>query len=109
MNYSQQARIDKVFNEKIFLIDLNKGTFDYIIVPIGGGGLISGIITVFKKLSPSTKIIGVEPEGASSMKFALDRGECVALNEMDPFVDGAAVKKVGDLPYAICKDSLEKS
>ena len=86
----------------------NKETFDYIIVPIGGGGLISGIITVFKELSPSTKIIGVEPEGASSMKFAMDRGECVALNEMDPFVDGAAVKKVGDLPYAICKESLDK-
>ena len=86
----------------------HKGIFDYIIVPIGGGGLISGIITVFKAMSPSTKIIGVEPEGASSMKFSLDKGECVALSEMDPFVDGAAVKKVGHLPFAICKESLDK-
>ena len=82
--------------------------FDYIIVPIGGGGLISGLITVMKLESPNTKIIGVEPEGAPSMKSSIDRGELVTLKEIDKFVDGAAVKKVGDLTFKICKSNLEK-
>ena len=60
--------------------------FDYILVPIGGGGLISGIITVFKELSPNTKIIGVEPEGAPSMKNSIQHGKRISLKEMDGFV-----------------------
>ena len=82
--------------------------FDYIIVPIGGGGLISGLITVMKLVSPNTKIIGVEPEGAPSMKSSIDQGKLVTLKEIDKFVDGAAVKKVGDLTFKICKSNLEK-
>ena len=82
--------------------------FDYLIVPIGGGGLISGLITVMKKLSPNTKIIGVEPQGAPSMKRSIEKGKLVSLKEIDKFVDGAAVKKVGDLTFKICKTKLEK-
>lgn len=81
--------------------------FDYIFVPVGGGGLVSGILTVFKALSPKTKIIGVEPEGAQSMKLALELNKRIPLKEMDRFVDGAAVRRVGALPFEICKDFLD--
>lgn len=81
--------------------------FDYILVPIGGGGLISGIITVFKELSPKTKIIGVEPEGAPSMKNSIQYGKRISLNEMDGFVDGAAVRQVGKIPFKISKSCLD--
>ena len=81
--------------------------FDYIFVPVGGGGLVSGILTVFKALSPKTKIIGVEPEGAQSMKFALELNKRIPLKEMDRFVDGAAVRQVGALPFEICKEFLD--
>ena len=79
---------------------------DYVFVPVGGGGLSSGLSSVFKKLSPNTKIIGVEPEGAPSMKTSIDNNENTALSKIDPFVDGAAVKRVGDLNFAICTENL---
>ena len=82
--------------------------FDYLIVPIGGGGLISGLITVFNELSPKTKIIGVEPHGAPSMKRSIEKGKLISLKKIDKFVDGAAVKKVGDLTFKICETNLEK-
>ncbi|WP_294206200.1 threonine ammonia-lyase IlvA [uncultured Chryseobacterium sp.] len=82
---------------------------DYLFAPVGGGGLISGIVSVFSLLSPHTKIIGVEPKGAASMKAALEAGENVELPFIDKFVDGAAVQKVGDLPFEICKDYLSDS
>ena len=82
-------------------------SLDYIFVPIGGGGLASGIISVFKALSPNTKIIGVEPLGAASMEQAIKKGEVITLNEIDPFIDGAAVKRVGDLTYKICTEYLD--
>ena len=89
----------------IFL-ELDK-TIDYIFVPIGGGGLISGFISVFKQLSPKTKIIGVEPQGAPSMKKSLDNGEPVELDHIDTFVDGAAVKKSGVIAFELCKKYLD--
>jgi len=79
---------------------------DYLFAPVGGGGLISGIVSVFSLMSPHTKIIAVEPKGAASMKAALAAGESVELASIDKFVDGAAVQKVGDLPFEICKDYL---
>lgn len=79
---------------------------DYIFVPIGGGGMISGIITVFKQLSPETKIIGVEPAGAPSMKTSIEKGVNTALKQIDTFVDGAAIKRVGDQAFEICKAGL---
>jgi len=80
---------------------------DYVFVTIGGGGLVSGVGTYVKAISPSTKVIGVEPEGAPSMSQSIERREVVALDNIDKFVDGAAVKRVGQLTYDICRDMLD--
>jgi len=79
---------------------------DYVFIPIGGGGLAAGVGTYFKTFSPQTKIIGLEPEGAPSMQAALKAGHPVTLETIDKFVDGASVKKVGDITFALCKDVL---
>jgi threonine dehydratase len=81
---------------------------DYVFVPVGGGGLSAGAGSYFKTYSPKTKIVGLEPEGAPSMKRALDAGRPVSLEQIDRFVDGAAVKRVGDLTFSICKDVLDE-
>ena len=80
---------------------------DYIFVPIGGGGLASGLGSYIKAMSPETKIIGVEPAGAPCMKTAIEKGEVVELEQIDKFVDGAAVKKAGNLTYEICREVLD--
>lgn len=80
---------------------------DYVFVTIGGGGLAAGISTYMNAVSPSTKIIGVEPLGAASMSEALLRGEVVTLEEINKFVDGAAVKRVGGLTFDICSRYLD--
>ena len=82
--------------------------FDYLIVPVGGGGLISGIITVFKELSPKTKIIGVEAEGAPAMSKSLKDGKIIKLDSIDNFVDGVSIKKIGKIPFDICKKYLDE-
>lgn len=82
-------------------------TVDYLLVPIGGGGLAAGLITVFKEISPSTKIIGVEPKGAASMKAAIEANKVVELEKINTFVDGAAVQSVGKIPFEICRNNLE--
>jgi threonine dehydratase len=80
---------------------------DYVFVPVGGGGLSAGVGTYFKTYSPKTKIIGLEPEGAPSMKRALEAGEPVTLESIDRFVDGAAVKRVGEITFSVCKEVLD--
>lgn len=80
---------------------------DYVFVPVGGGGLSAGVGTHFKNVSPKTKIIGIEPEGAPSMKEALRAGHPVTLKSIERFVDGAAVKRVGDITFSICRDVLD--
>mgnify|MGYP001627404980 FL=1 len=85
-----------------------ENNIDYLFLPIGGGGLCAGVGSVFKTISPHTKIIGVEPEGAPSMTAALKAGKPVELETIERFVDGAAVKKVGDITFAICKDVLDE-
>ena len=84
-----------------------KQKVDYIFIPIGGGGLASGIGSYFKQISPDTKIIGVEPAGAAGMKLSLEKGEVTALEKVDKFVDGAAVQRVGELTFNICKEVLD--
>ncbi|CCW14119.1 Threonine dehydratase [Rhodococcus aetherivorans] len=74
---------------------------DLVLVPVGGGGCLAGIAAYLHEKSPSTSIVGVEPAGAASMTAALVAGGPVTLPEVDPFVDGAAVKRVGDVPYAV--------
>lgn len=78
----------------------------YVFVPVGGGGLSAGLSSVFKELSPQTKIIGVEPKGAPSMSTSIKNNRNTELKHIDNFVDGAAVKRVGDLNFAICKTNL---
>lgn len=80
---------------------------DYLFIPVGGGGLSAGVGTYFKTYSPKTKIIGLEPEGAPSMFEALKAGHPVTLENIDRFVDGAAVKRVGDITFSICKDVID--
>jgi threonine dehydratase len=89
------------------ILESHKEPIDYVFVPIGGGGLSAGLSTVFEKLSPNTKIIGVEPEGAPTMKTAIAAGNNAPLASIDKFVDGAAVKQVGDLTFEICKNYLD--
>ncbi|EWH14878.1 threonine dehydratase [Cellulophaga geojensis KL-A] len=88
-------------------IHQSKKTIDYIFVAIGGGGLAAGLCGVFKALSPTTKIIGVEPAGAPSMKTSIENGVNTELVQIDKFVDGAAVQRVGDLTFEICKEYLD--
>jgi len=81
---------------------------DYLFLPVGGGGLSSGVGSYFKTYSPKTRIIGLEPEGAPSMLAAFKSGGPVTLENIERFVDGAAVKRVGDLTYSICKDVIDE-
>jgi threonine dehydratase len=128
-NYDECAAAAKEFtkaNDKIFIHPFDdprviegQGTvgveileelhdIDYLFVPVGGGGLASGVGSYFKTYSPKTKVIGVEPEGAPSMHKAFEAGKPVTLDEIDTFVDGASVKRTGDLTYKICKEILDE-
>ncbi len=80
---------------------------DYIFGSIGGGGLMAGVSTYIKNLSPNTKVIGVEPSGAASMKAAFKEANPVHLPKIDKFVDGAAVQCVGQFTYQICQQFMD--
>lgn len=80
---------------------------DYVFITIGGGGLIAGVSSYIKSVYPQTKVIGVEPAGAQSMKESLKNKQVVKLERIDPFVDGAAVKRVGDLTFKICLENVD--
>ncbi|WP_085536040.1 threonine ammonia-lyase IlvA [Massilibacteroides vaginae] len=80
---------------------------DYLFIPVGGGGLCAGVGAYMKEHSPNTKIIAVEPAGAASMKAAFEAGAPVTLKKIDKFVDGAAVKRAGDITYSICKEVVD--
>ncbi|MCD4714156.1 MAG: threonine ammonia-lyase [Clostridiales bacterium] len=81
---------------------------DIILVPVGGGGLISGIGAYVKSVNPSCRVIGVEPEGAMSMKNALDQGEIVRLTSVHTVADGVAVKAVGEKTFEIAKQVVDE-
>lgn len=91
----------EIFKEMDFKVD-------YLVFAIGGGGLASGVSTVFKSLSPNTKLIGVEPLGAPTLKTAMERGEVTTLEQIDTFVDGAAVKRAGELTFQIIRENLKE-
>ncbi|WP_210134938.1 threonine ammonia-lyase IlvA [Staphylococcus sp. GDX8P80P] len=83
-------------------------TFDYLFAAIGGGGLISGISTYLNQYSPQTKIIGVEPTGASSMyESVVVQNKVVTLDHIDKFVDGASVARVGDITFNIANQYVD--
>ncbi|MGB3367898.1 MAG: threonine ammonia-lyase, partial [Acidaminobacteraceae bacterium] len=81
---------------------------DYILVPVGGGGLISGVALAAKRINPNIKVVGVEPEGAMAMKESVTRNELVTLKNVDTIADGVAVKKPGDLAFEIIKDYVDE-
>ena len=97
-----QGTVGKEIYEKL------DGNIDYLVATIGGGGLISGISTYLKSKNKNIKCIGSGPDGAASMYEALRKGKVVTLENIDTFVDGAAVKTVGDLTFKICRKNLEK-
>lgn len=74
---------------------------DLLVLPVGGGGMLAGCVTWLSSRHPHTKVVGAEPAGAASMSAAVDAGGPVTLAGLETFVDGAAVRRVGDLPYAV--------
>ena len=83
-------------------------TVDYILAPIGGGGLVTGISTLAKMLNPKIQVIGVEPAAAASMTAAFQAGEPVALDSADTIADGTAVKKVGEKIFPYAKENIDR-
>ena len=83
-------------------------TVDYILVPIGGGGLSTGVATLAKMLNPKIKVVGVEPKNAASMTAALEAGAPVELDSAATIADGTAVKKVGEKIFPYAKENLDK-
>ncbi|MDR6370620.1 threonine dehydratase [Chryseobacterium bernardetii] len=104
--FDDPAIIEGQATTALEILEQAEGVVDYLFVPIGGGGLAAGICSVFQHLSPQTKIIGVEPSAAASMKKALEKGKPVLLEKISRFVDGAAVQQVGDLTFECCKSIL---
>ncbi len=74
---------------------------DVVLVPVGGGGMLAGALVWFAEHCPATRVIGVEPVGAPCLQAAFDAGKPVVLRKIDTFVDGAAVRKAGELPFQI--------
>lgn len=105
--FDDQNIIDGQATAALEILEQSDEPIDYLFVPVGGGGLAAGVCTVFRQLSPQTKIIGVEPSAAASMKKALENGKPVLLEKISRFVDGAAVQKVGDLNFELCKSVLQ--
>jgi threonine dehydratase len=84
-----------------------KEHIDYVFIPIGGGGLASGVGSLFRTISSDTKIIGVEPVGSPTMKTSIDKGEIVTLEEIDKFADGVAVQRAGNYTFELCRQILD--
>ncbi|MCG2880084.1 MAG: threonine ammonia-lyase [Vulcanisaeta sp.] len=80
---------------------------DYVIVPVGGGGLVSGIASVIKTVSPRTKVIGVQSEGAPSAYLSLRSGRIITVERVDTIADGIAVKRIGDLTFKLMSELLD--
>ena len=83
-------------------------TVDYILVPIGGGGLATGVSTLAKLINPNIKVIGVEPEGASCMKASLKAGKVVTLDSAVTIADGTAVKTPGSLIFPYIQKNIDE-
>jgi len=81
---------------------------DFLLLPVGGGGIASGTGSYFKTKSPATKLVAVEPEGAPSLTKSLENGSVIELEQIDKFVDGAAVQRVGDTTFEIIKAIIDE-
>ena len=84
------------------------GKLDYVLAPIGGGGLISGIAVYLKEQNPKIKIVGVEAEGQEGMYLSLKKGKRIKLEKINTFVEGTAVQEVGKLTFKICQKYVDK-
>ncbi len=84
------------------------GKFDHVIVPIGGGGLASGVSAFLKQSNTNINIIGVEPKGAPGMHNSFQHGSPTILDTIETFVDGAAVKQVGSYTFSICRNNISQ-
>ncbi|NRB64744.1 MAG: threonine ammonia-lyase [Saprospiraceae bacterium] len=123
----EQAVQDAEENHKIFIHPFNdprviegqgtvgleilediEGPIEMLFSAIGGGGLMSGLGSYFKQISPQTRLIGVEPAGAPAMPRSLSEQQLVTLEHIDPFVDGAAVKRVGDKTFALAQQVIDE-
>lgn len=91
----------------IEIMEQIKVSLDMIFIPVGGGGLIAGLGSYLRIHSPSTRIIGVEPEGAPSMTRSLKKGRRVTLEKFEKFVDGAAVATIGELNFKIASEVID--
>src|SRR5690606_36743097 len=89
------------------LLQQHPEPLEALFLPIGGGGLAAGVASIVRYLRPEVKLIGVEPADAASMKAAFDNGGPVTLPEVGLFADGVAVKRVGDLTYRLCRETLD--
>ena len=90
------------------ILKQHTGPLHAVFVPVGGGGLISGIAVYIKKMRPGVKIIGVEPEGADAMTRSLKTGKRVVLEHVDIFADGVAVRQVGKETFRLCKEYVDE-
>lgn len=81
---------------------------DTVVVPIGGGGLISGVATAVKGIDPSVRVIGVQAEGASSVIDSLERGEIVELDNVDTIADGIATRRIGEKPFSVIQERVDE-
>lgn len=91
------------------ILEQSEVDIDYILVAVGGGGLISGVGSYFKIQSPNTKIIAVEAKGAPSMQLSIKNNQVTRLDSIDTFADGIAVKEVGDITYSIAMQLVDQS
>jgi threonine dehydratase len=81
---------------------------DTVVVPIGGGGLISGVATAVKGIDPSVRVIGVQAEGASSVVDSLETGEIVELDNVDTIADGIATRRIGEKPFSVIRERVDE-
>ena len=81
---------------------------DFLLVPVGGGGLAAGASLILRELSPNTQLVGLEPSGAPSMSESMKARKLIQLNDIDKFVDGASVKQVGLHNFTICLDGIDQ-
>ena len=91
------------------MLEQSNTALDYLFVAVGGGGLLSGVGSYFKQMSPKTKIIAVEAEGAAALDLSLQNGALSSLNKIDSFADGIAVKEIGDLTYQIIQNVMDEN
>ncbi|MEV0088102.1 threonine ammonia-lyase IlvA [Saccharopolyspora sp. NPDC050642] len=90
------------------IAEQHDGPIDTVIVPVGGGGLLAGVVLWLKEHFPEVRVIGAEPAGAASMRAALDHGGPIALPSVDTFVDGAAVGRVGDAGFQVVRELVDE-